>query len=790
MPHNLKLKELICMIRNCKTAAEERNVVSKECAQIRTAFKNEVLEYRTRNVAKILYLYMLGYPAHFGQLEVLKLISSSQFLDKRLGYLGAMLLLDEQSDLQLLLTNCLKSDLNSRFHYVTCTALCTLGNICSTDMARDLAVEVENLLKSHNRTIVKKAALCACRLVRKSPELVENFLFLVEDLLDERYHGLMLTGVTLLIEMCLVSKEALQFSYKLLGKIIRILKMLLTCGYSPENEIGGITDPFLQVKLIQLLGVLGHVNPQASSELNSVLTQVSSHTQSFKNAGNAVLYETVRAIFKVKADDELKIFAINILGRFLSGNDKNIRYIALNSLIRCVHVDIKAVQRHRDTIIECLKDLDVSIRRRALELLFVLINRDNIGSLTHDILQFLHVCESEFKPYICTQLVRACLKDAPSGRWYVDTVLQCLKLAGSYFEPELVCEVIRSFGSLSELHSYISRNLFLLLEDDISAQPVVQISVWCIGEFGEVLPTPSVKDEPHVTPTEETIIDLLESILQSSTTSSLSREYLLTALAKLSARFPATTRRIRAIMEPFTSHIDVELQQRSLEYVSLFEQHALRDAILERMPLQCAEESRLGKEEASLTYKSESRLSAHSPLDQHDTKKVSEATSDLLALFGSDTGRPAFSTVHNEETSATPGRQPTANSVGGLLSLFDEPTALSAADGINVYRHEGIEIRVQSLSSSTEESTFLARISNAGPFAAESFVMQIAVPKSMNLKLYPASSNYIPANTLETVTQKFQIFNASKQTLRLRIKVSYVLNGKRICDIQDVNELS
>jgi hypothetical protein len=37
--------------------------------------------------------------------------------------------------------------------------------------------------------------------------------------------------------------------------------------------------------------------------------------------------------------------------------------------------------------------------------------------------------------------------------------------------------------------------------------------------------------------------------------------------------------------------------------VSLFEQHALRDAILERMPLQCAEESRLGKEEASLTYK-------------------------------------------------------------------------------------------------------------------------------------------------------------------------------------------
>lgn len=185
-------------------------MVNRECAYIRGTFREEDSVWRCRNIAKLLYIHMLGYPAHFGQLECLKLTASPRFTDKRIGYLGAMLLLDERQDVHLLITNCLKklvflvyiivsltqqfllsinSDLNSTTQFVVGLALCTLGAIASPEMARDLAGEVEKLMRSPNAYIRKKAALCAFRIIKRVPELMEIFLPATRSLLNEKNHG-------------------------------------------------------------------------------------------------------------------------------------------------------------------------------------------------------------------------------------------------------------------------------------------------------------------------------------------------------------------------------------------------------------------------------------------------------------------------------------------------------------------------------------------------------------------------------------------------------------------------
>ena len=51
-------------------------------------------------------------------MECLKLIAGGKFPEKRIGYLGLMLLLTEEAEVLMLVTNSLKVDLNHQNQYV------------------------------------------------------------------------------------------------------------------------------------------------------------------------------------------------------------------------------------------------------------------------------------------------------------------------------------------------------------------------------------------------------------------------------------------------------------------------------------------------------------------------------------------------------------------------------------------------------------------------------------------------------------------------------------------------
>ncbi len=84
-------------------------------------------------------------------------------------------------------------------------------------------------------------------MIAKVPEHLEMFLPATRRLLQEKNHGVLITGVTLVTEMCKRSTDTLDHFRKMAPSLVRTLKNLIVSGYSPEHDVSGISDPFLQV---------------------------------------------------------------------------------------------------------------------------------------------------------------------------------------------------------------------------------------------------------------------------------------------------------------------------------------------------------------------------------------------------------------------------------------------------------------------------------------------------------------------------------------------------------------
>ena len=72
-----KLRDFIRQIRQCKTSKEERQLVNKEKANIRNQISKNQIEHRLRNIAKLLFINMMGYDTDFGQNDVLMLLTQN-----------------------------------------------------------------------------------------------------------------------------------------------------------------------------------------------------------------------------------------------------------------------------------------------------------------------------------------------------------------------------------------------------------------------------------------------------------------------------------------------------------------------------------------------------------------------------------------------------------------------------------------------------------------------------------------------------------------------------------------
>jgi AP-1 complex subunit gamma-1 len=516
----------------------------------------------------------------------------------------------------MLVTNSIKNDLNNPNQFISGTALCALGNIGNQEMCIALSREVQNQLTVDNPLIRKKAALCAMRIIKKVDEIEDKFSNKITTLLEDKNHGVILSACSLLVHVLENNPEEYLPQFKHCPSIlIKTLKMILMSGYtnSTEYEFSGIVDPFLQVKILRLIRLFHtYIAPD---ELNDVLAQIATNTDSSKNAGNAVLYECVQTIMAIpSAESGLRILGINILGRFLSNKDNNIRYVALQMLQKVVLIDPKSVQRHRTTVLECLRDNDISIQRRALDVAYSLVNTENVESVTREMISYLVQADSEFKPDLASRICMCIDKFAPTKKWHIDNTIKVLSIAGNEIGDDIVFSLCHVVAGCIELHAYSVWNFFYTIIDLEIDYPdsLLIVGIWIIGEYGHLLTTsPPPSGSPQISFND--IIDLFECILrralvaasdqavvakQQASFASISHrssvtvcEYIVTAITKLiiktkSLGQPGLKSRVEKILSRFDGSLHVDLQQRVCEFMKILSawDDQTRSGLVEVMP--------------------------------------------------------------------------------------------------------------------------------------------------------------------------------------------------------------
>lgn len=800
-----KLKDFIRAVRGCKTQGEERSLVQKECANIRAAFKANKEHYRNRCMLKLLYVSMLGYATEFGQMEVVKLIAQPMYTGKRIGYLTMAIVLDETSEVLTLAENQIKNDLGNANPYIQSLALDTVANIAGEDMARDVLHEVQQLVDSTNVYLKKKACLAALRIVKKAPEHCETFIERLRDAMGERNHGALLASVSLINE-CLRTEHAPAFIGVFRAQVpaaVRLMKQLVLSSKMTDNDVNGISDPFLQVRLLQFLRLVGVGDAAAAEGMNDVLAQVITNTDASKNAGCSVLYEAVRTIIAIDSDESLRALAITTLGRFLtSTRDNNVRFVALGALVHVMRRNPAEVQEHHATIVDCLKDSDYSIRRLALLLTVALIDDSNVRIVVPDLIVYLGACGDDAKEEVTHQLCTVILGKAPTPEWRIEMCLRLMRVGRQHTPIDFALEFIAHLTRAApETQASAVRSLWEMFSLPFDAQQQVRhaflvAAMWSLGEF------PQHAIATGITP--DVLLGAVATVLTSTSEASL-KQYGLTALMKIASKYPAQTKGAAvAIFENYASSLDCELQQRATEYITLLESFAdLAAFAYDAMPpiehvatdaetLQQLDVAVISRREAQqLQPKPQfiDDLFGGPSVPQTGGAAAAAApapSNDLDSLFGGGPSsapqpsaqRPTQSPIANDiDDLFGGGPSPAVGGVGNIQGDDDDfgDFGSSAPKGVEVYRNDKVIVTLTASKTSRTHGSLSIRSIASSPIT--NTTVFIAVPKSSSVEVKPLNSTVIPPSG--SVTQTFDVVSPADKVgqLMLRVKLEYVAFG-------------
>lgn len=588
-------------IRNCKSKEAEIRRINKELANIRNKFRGDkaIDGYQKKKyVCKLLFIFLLGHDIDFGHMEAVNLLSSNKYSEKQIGYLFISVLMNSNSDLMRLIIQSIKNDLSSKNPIHVNLALQCIANIgIGREMAETFAPEIPRLLVSGDTIDVVKqsAALCLLRLFRAMPEMTlsSEWTSRIIHLLNDQHMGVVTAAVSLINS--LVHKNPDEYRGCVSLAVSRLSRIVTASSYTDFQDYSYyfIPAPWLSVKLLRLLqnypppddpGVQGRLMECLETILNKAQEPPKLRKVQHSNAKNAVLFEAISLIIHMDSPQTQQILvrACNQLGQFLQHRETNLRYLALESmcLLATSEFSHDAVKKHQETVIMALKtERDVSVRQRAVDLLYAMCDKTNAEEIVAEMLKYLETADYSIREEMVLKVAILAEKYASDYTWYVDVILKLIRIAGDYVSEEVWYRVIQIVINREDVQGYAAKTVFEALQAQACHENMVKVAGYILGEFGNL-----IAGDPRSTPRIQ--FNLLHSKYHLCSLST--RALLLTTYVKFINLFSEIKPDIQAVLATDSNirNSDAELQQRAAEYLALSKVASpdILATVLEEMP--------------------------------------------------------------------------------------------------------------------------------------------------------------------------------------------------------------
>nr|XP_046270759.1 AP-2 complex subunit alpha-2 isoform X1 [Scatophagus argus]XP_046270760.1 AP-2 complex subunit alpha-2 isoform X1 [Scatophagus argus] len=690
------LAVFISDIRNCKSKEAEIKRINKELANIRSKFKGDkALDgySKKKYVCKLLFIFLLGHDIDFGHMEAVNLLSSNKYTEKQIGYLFISVLVNSNSELIRLINNAIKNDLSSRNPTFMCLALHCIANVGSREMAEAFASEIPRILVAGDTmdSVKQSAALCLLRLYKTSPDLVlmGEWTSRVVHLLNDQHMGVVTAAISLIT--CLSQKNPDEFKTCVSLAVSRLSRIVSSASTDLQDyTYYFVPAPWLSCKLLRLLQCYpppedGAVKGRLVECLETILNKAQEPPKSKKvqhsNAKNAILFEAISLIIHYDSEPNLLVRACNQLGQFLQHRETNLRYLALESMCTLASSEFshEAVKTHIETVINALKtERDVSVRQRAADLLYAMCDRSNAKQIVAEMLSYLETADYSIREEMVLKVAILAEKYAVDYSWYVDTILNLIRIAGDYVSEEVWYRVIQIVINRDDVQGYAAKTVFEALQAPACHENMVKVGGYILGEFGNL-----IAGDPRSSPLVQ--FNLLHSKFHLCSVPT--RALLLSAYIKFINLFPETKATIQEVLrcDSQIRNSDVELQQRAVEYLklsSIASTDVLATVLEEMPPFPERESSILAK------LKKKKGPGAVSVSEMEDNKREGgelngggDRGPDTAAMAASNASTPSPSADLLGIRSAAPIGAAPASAGSLLVDVFSEagPAATSAA---------------------------------------------------------------------------------------------------------------